>query len=337
VFTQAWYHRNQATGGIRNFDVVRVMSLNTSVGSLGDVKVLAGFENPSGIFFESDQYVNQWDGTTVIFNKPAGITFSPDGSSILVCDKQHNRIRTLPVSQYDLHDDFRLGVSAIWGSDLPPASTLAGSDFGFKDGAASLAQFASPEGAAFSRDGTIVYVADTMNHRIRLIDKMDMNVSTLAGSGVAGTADGVGSEASFNSPSDVAVTPDGLKLLVIDRLSQAIRTIVISTGTVTTLFRTSSNGASASYPNGIAISPDGSTALFSDTINQQIRAVDINSGHVTVLAGSPLGSASFADGPGSSAAFHDPRGIAISPDGKFALVADTNNSMIRKITFVEAR
>ena len=335
MFTQTWYYRNQATSVIENFDVVRVMSLNTSVGSPGDVKVLAGFRSPApdGGFVEID--LSYFDGTGVYFNKPTGITFSPNGSSILVCDKQNNRIRTLPVSQDVLHDDFRLR-SANWGT-IPPASTLAGSDFGFKDGAASLAQFASPEGAAFSRDGTVVYVADTMNHRIRLIDKIYMNVSTLAGSGVAGTTDGVGSQASFNSPSDVAVTPDGLKLLVADRLSQAIRTIVISTGTVTTLFRANLNGAPASYPNGIAISPDGSTALFSDTFNQQIRAVDIDSGQVTVLAGSPLGSASFADGSGSSAAFHDPRGIAISPGGKFALVADTNNSMIRKITFVEAQ
>jgi len=275
-------------------------------------------------------------GTEAIFNKPTGVAFSPDGLSILVGDRQNNRIRILRVSQDGLNDGFALKQNHQPGNEgaaqvSVATGTLAGSgDFGFADGTGSAASFAGPEGVVVSPDGSTAYVADTMNHRIRAVGMATGAVQTLAGSGIAGSGDGVGTQASFNSPSDVAVTPDGQKLLVADKLSHAIRAIAISTGAVTTLYSSAANGNS--YPSGIAISPDGLKALFSDTYNNQIRAVDIGTGQVTTLAGSPSGSASFADGPGSSANFHDPRGIAISQDGKFALVADYENARIRKIS-----
>ena len=46
-------------------------------------------------------------------------------------------------------------------------------------------------------------------------------VETLAGDGTGAFADGVGTNAKFNYPSDVAVSPDGLKLYVTEYVSKA--------------------------------------------------------------------------------------------------------------------
>ncbi len=98
-------------------------------------------------------------------------------------------------------------------------STLAGrtGQRGFRDGDGATAQFDTPQGVCVDRARN-VYVADTGNHRIRMIAGRgttdpdgagaDVTVSTYAGSGVAGSADGVLAEAQFSSPSGVTVWYD---------------------------------------------------------------------------------------------------------------------------------
>ena len=90
-------------------------------------------------------------------------------------------------------------------------STLAGNGTaGFANGAGTAAQFNSPYGVAVDGSGN-VYVADYVNHRIRKIMVAMGVVSTLAGSGTAGnadgagTADGAGAAAQFNYPSGLVV------------------------------------------------------------------------------------------------------------------------------------
>jgi thiamine pyrophosphate-dependent acetolactate synthase large subunit-like protein len=87
-------------------------------------------------------------------------------------------------------------------------STLAGSGSrGFADGAEAAAQFNSPQGVAVDGEGSII-IADWHNHRVRKITP-DGTVSTLAGSGRAGFADGAGAAAQFNDPNGVAVDVEG--------------------------------------------------------------------------------------------------------------------------------
>ena len=107
-------------------------------------------------------------------------------------------------------------------------------------------------------------------------------VTTLAGSGTAGSADGTGAAARFNSPNGVTIAPDGSTALVVN--DHAIRSIVLATGVVTTLAGSSTKGsavdgtgaaASFTQPNGVAIAPDGSTALVADRNNNAIRSIAI--------------------------------------------------------------
>jgi NHL repeat len=120
---------------------------------------------------------------------------------------------------------------------LPPVNevtTLAGGDlfeFGDVDDTGDRARFQHPLGVAVS-DG-LVYVADTYNHKIRVLDPGTRRVRTLAGNGIAGFADGRGTRAQFSEPGGLSAA-NGY-LFVADTNNHAIRRIAIATGKVDTL------------------------------------------------------------------------------------------------------
>ena len=100
--------------------------------------------------------------------------------------------------------------------------TLAGSSEGWRDGPALQAQFHTPSGIALDVAGN-VYVADTGNHRIRRIGTDGM-VSTVAGDGQRGFADGPAAQARFDAPMGVAVDAGG-RVFVADTYNDRIRVI----------------------------------------------------------------------------------------------------------------
>ena len=160
--------------------------------------------------------------------------------------------------------------------NTPFVTTLAGNgSTGYANGQGASARFNGPAGLCVSMDNTIVYVADENNNRIRAID-MSGNVTTLAGSGVAGFADGYGVEAQFDRPVNVICDTVG-NLYVADRFNYRIRKIQISTGLVSTVAgngSTSFSGglgtaASFSYPRGMAFV---GTNLFIAATNNLLKA-----------------------------------------------------------------
>lgn len=111
-------------------------------------------------------------------------------------------------------------------------STYAGFGFGGMDGLlGTCAEFSGPNGIVTDNNG-IVYVADTDNHSIRKI-AIDGYVTTIAGNGTPGYADGIGSDARFNYPTGIAIDDLG-NLLIADAGNNRIRKIA-SDGTVTTI------------------------------------------------------------------------------------------------------
>ncbi|UTJ06117.1 Ig-like domain-containing protein [Arcobacter roscoffensis] len=210
-------------------------------------------------------------------------------------------------------------------------STFAGSGSnGSSDGSAITASFSFPYGVAVDSNGN-VYVSDSSNHKIRKITS-DGNVTTLAGSGNAAFADGLGEAASFNYPNQLAVDSSG-NVYVSDNFNHKIRKISPD-GNVTTLagsgygFFRDGVGANASFqnPDGIAVDSSGNVYV-ADYSNNRIRKISPD-GTVTTLAGN--GYATFADGLGTNASFKSPSGVAVDSSGN-VYVADTLNHRIRKI------
>ena len=103
-------------------------------------------------------------------------------------------------------------------------TTLAGNGgAGLVDGTGTAAQFNYPSGVACDGSGN-VYVADLNNQTIRKIVAATGVVTTLAGTGAAGFADGTGAVAKFNGPFSLVFDSSG-NLYVADQNNQRIRVV----------------------------------------------------------------------------------------------------------------
>lgn len=211
-------------------------------------------------------------------------------------------------------------------------SDFAGSGTaGANDGTGVAATFNYPGGIAIDATGNL-YVADCLNNKIRKISPLAV-VTTLAGNGSQGAADGTGTAASFFNPTGLAVDQLG-NVYVADCYNNKIRKIS-STGVVTTIAGNGSLGttdgpggtASFNYPTSVAV--DGAGLIFvADYLNHKIRKISTAS-LVSTFAGSNAPGA--LNGIGGAASFNKPKGIALDALGNL-YVADCENQKIRKIT-----
>ena len=144
-------------------------------------------------------------------------------------------------------------------------------------------------------------------------------VAVLAGDGVRGTDDGIGTRARFSEPFGIVAAADGTIFVADAGHSDRIRRISPD-GHVSTV------AGGFSTPSGLALAPDG-TLYVADTGNHAIRRITPD-GSVSTVAGDF--APGYADGPAHQARFNGPIGIAIAPDGRI-FVSDTYNDRIRVI------
>ena len=153
-----------------------------------------------------------------------------------------------------------------------------------------------------------------------------ITVSTFAGTGAIGSADGASIVASFYNPAALTVDAQG-NIYVSDTGNGIIRK-VSSSGDVQTFAGTAgAHDSSLGYPFGIATDIVGNIYV-GDVGNNQIMKIS-PLGQKSVFAGT--GETGFANGPGLTASFNGPFGIAVDKAGN-VYVADAGNNAIRKIT-----
>jgi len=268
----------------------------------GDVSTLAGSGSPGSA-----------DGTGLAasFSHPVGVAVDLLGN-VYVADQGNNMIRKI--------------------SKTGLVTTLAGStSAGSADGSGASAGFNAPYGVAVDISGN-VFVTDQLNNTIRKITPGGM-VTTIAGSGVQGYADGSALTAMFNQPSGIVLNAAG-DIFIADQKNNRIRKL--SGGVVSTLAGNSHYGsadgadtsATFGYPCGITIDIAGNIYVADGWSNNVIRQVS-SSGYVTTIAGN--GTPGSSNGQGSTATFRYPYGVSIDKYGNL-YVAETGGYLIRKIS-----
>ncbi len=185
-------------------------------------------------------------------------------------------------------------------------------------------------------DGTNLYTTSRENHTVRQISLSTGRVTTLAGNGISGTADGTGLAARFDETAGIWGDGNG-NLYVAERNNFAIRKVVIATGEVTTIAElkgtsgmVNATGTAARFGELGGIWGDTSGNLYvADAGNHVIRKIVISTGVVTTLAGT-FGATGLVNDTGAVARFHEPWGVWGDDAGNLYVGEDTNAS-IRKI------
>ena len=161
-----------------------------------------------------------------------------------------------------------------------------------------------------------VFVADTDNNRVVILDSDGTVTQTLTTGGV--------DAGPFQYPSGVAVTPDGATLYVADWYNHCVQVFTWDStqyvySTIIGVYDTWGSGnAQFSNPQGVAVGPDGSVYV-ADTSNRRIQKFDADGGYLT----------QWGEYGGANGQFWDPAGVTVDSEGN-VWVADTGNGRIQK-------
>ncbi len=196
-------------------------------------------------------------------------------------------------------DTFNQVIRKVTIGSSPIITTMAGNGtqgYGGDGGKATDANFARPNAVVVDNARSLLYVADTLNHRVRRIDLTASTITTFAGTvddGYAGDG-GPAASAKLNNPKGVALDDSG-NVWIADTSNHRIRVVDRQSNIITTAAGSGILGfggdggdptqALLNYPSGITL--DASRNYFiADSQNMRVRQVFTSSsnGRVDVLA-----------------------------------------------------
>ncbi|MBT3865865.1 hypothetical protein HOF78_02045 [Candidatus Woesearchaeota archaeon] len=289
-------------------------------------------------------------GSDVRFDSPMGIAASKDPNNLetfYVADTGNHKIKKVELifnSTLGKYDSAEVTTIAGTGQSGGLGPGLYGND----------TWFTSPEGIHAVGGGN-VYVADTGNNVIRKLEHNggtssneadNWDVDLWAGTTLAGCENGLGSNAKFNSPTDLNYDfTQGFHeaMFVVDSGNHMVRRISNNGSKDVSSFggECINNSGVAGYvdgvgsnarfdsPHGIVINSITNDIFITDVNNNVIRKIDNDTAEVSTYVGS--GVQGYLDGDPEFARFNNPRGIG-TVNGNDLLIMDTNNFMFRMLT-----
>jgi uncharacterized protein (TIGR03437 family) len=308
---------------------INTLAGNGVAGYLGDGKAAnqAELYNPTGIVVDSkgNVYVSDTRNQLVRLISTAGVISTFAGNSIegagisgdsgtavsaqldypagLALDSKNNLY---------IADAANNKIRIVTQATGNPINTFAGNlfgDFAGDGGPAINAELNNPQGVAVDAAGN-VYIADTLNHRIRVVTP-DGNIHTVAGNGNAGRSGDGGQalEAELNHPEGVAVDTAG-DIYIADTFNQRIR-MVLPNGKIFTIAGGSGAGytgdggaalsATFTFPTSVFVDSQGNVYV-TDSGNYVIRemspsAVPAGNGPPAIKSGGVISASAFGGFP----------------------------------------
>lgn len=167
------------------------------------------------------------------FAQPSGLSLASEEpwSCLFVADSESSTVRAV-----SLKDG---AVKHLVGGERDPMNLFA---FGDVDGAGISARLQHPLGVAWDKKRHLLYVADSYNHKIKVVDPKTKHCTTLAGTGDTSNVSSSFSESTFNEPGGLCVGEDGQLLYVADTNNHQIKVMDLETKTVS-VFPVSGSGS----------------------------------------------------------------------------------------------
>ena len=205
-------------------------------------------------------------------------------------------------------------------------------------GPAKQALLNFPTAVVVDREGHL-YIADTLNHRVRRVDAETGVITTVAGLGrprFSGDG-GLAVEAGLSEPAALALSHEGV-LYIADQSNNRVRAVDLTSGVIRTVAGTgqagyNGDGVAATEtglagPSGLALASDG-TLFIADSFNGRIRAVDLVTGVIRTVVGD--GGEYRYQGPDEppSRSLSRPSGITLDEEGNL-YVTDSDNHLVRR-------
>jgi len=222
-------------------------------------------------------------------------------------------------------------------------STIAGNGspgFSGDGGPATSAMLDTPADVKLDGAGNM-YIADSANHVVRMVNAATGIISTIAGMGGQTGYSGDGGQATLatlGSPSGLAFDGDHL-LYISDTGNNVVRRVDLSTGVIATVAGTGAAGFGGDggpaiaglldYPWEIALGSDGSLYI-ADLSNNRIRKVS-PAGVLSTVAGTGVRGYSGDLGLATKAELNVPAAVGVDVAGNL-YVADSGNSLVRKVS-----
>ncbi|KAM4896466.1 NHL repeat-containing protein 2 isoform 2-T2 [Sylvia borin] len=155
------------------------------------------------------------------FSQPSGLSLAPEEpwQCLFVADSESSTVRTI-----SLKDG---AVKHLVGGERDPLNLFA---FGDVDGAGINAKLQHPLGVTWDKKRKLLYVADSYNHKIKVVDPKMKNCATLAGTGEAGNVVGSSfTQSAFNEPGGLCVEESGRLMYVADTNNHQIKVLDLET------------------------------------------------------------------------------------------------------------
>ncbi|KAL0487419.1 hypothetical protein AKO1_015868, partial [Acrasis kona] len=264
--------------------------------------------------------------TSASLSYPTGVAVDNVNNLVYIADKYNHRIRVVNRTNGMISTFAGTGVKGYNGDNITAIS----------------ASLFYPAGVAVDNINNLVYIADTSNSRIRVVNRTSGMISTFAGaSGVDGTDNNKASSASLNGPNRISIDNINNLVYIVDTYNYVVRVVDRSNNKMKTIVGTGYSRfccdnepytyAALQDPEITAVDSINNLVYIADSGNHRIRVVNRTSGLMSTFAGTGVKGYNGDNITATSASLFYPAGVAVDNINNLVYIADTSNSRIRVV------